>query len=131
MEVTFNGVTLRHQDWAKICGVSEQTMRWRLHEWGVERAVTTHGSRQKGKRKGYRKRGLTNAQKEQIVTRYAEGASEDVIAMEVSKSRKAVSRYLMRSGVKRKGNAPARLIEGAEVKCTRDKIIITVSKAGG
>ena len=110
MNVTYKGVTRSTSEWARLCGVSESTMRWRLHEWGIDRAVTTHGSKLKGKRKPYRKRGLSIVQRLTIIRMYREGESEDKIAQAVNRSRKTISAYLIRSGLKQKGKAPRRLV---------------------
>lgn len=110
MKVTHDGVTRTHAEWARLCGVSEAAMRWRLHQWGVARAVTTTGSRATGKRGSYRKRGMTGEQCSLIIKLYREGVAEDAIAEQVGKCRKTVSSFLIRCGVKEKGSAPKRKI---------------------
>lgn len=42
--ITFNGVRMVRQDWARRCGVDPSTLRYRLWRgWPLERALTTPG----------------------------------------------------------------------------------------
>ena len=107
MNVTYQGVTRPHQDWARFCNVSEQTMRWRIAHWGVERAVTT---RRDPPRSPMRTGEPTPAVVATIVTAYTQGVSEDAIAGMVNRCRRTVSRWLIEWGKKVPGSHPIRLV---------------------
>jgi hypothetical protein len=110
MDVTYHGITRRHQDWAEFCGVSEQTMRWRLAHWGVERALSEPKVTNKTGRIRRPSRKLTDSDKALICTAYIEGRSEDCIAGLIGRSRKQVSKVLKQRGLKIGGKAPERVV---------------------
>jgi len=136
MDVTYMGVTRPHHDWALFCGVSEQTMRWRLAHWDVERAVTTRRVTDLSEREPprYREVDLTTNEKAAIVRAYIGGASEDDIGRLVGVSRMTVSHVLIAMNIKRKGVAPARVVAGssvvrATVRTVRGRVIINIEAA--
>jgi hypothetical protein len=121
MTVTYMGLTRSHQKWAAFCGVSEQTMRWRLAHWPVEKALSTgkvepHDGRTP--RRATRK-SITPDQTAAMLRLYFERDSghhsEDSIAALFDISRRTLSNILKDVGVKTGGTRPIRITEAVRV----------------
>jgi len=123
MIVEFHGIKRCHKEWAAFLGITEQTMRWRIVHWGVERAVTTTADAPRGSR---RPRNIGIADKERAVRAYLAGESEDDIAANLGVSRRCLSNHLIAWGLKRKGSAPTRTVQRAEVSTSASFITITI-----
>lgn len=126
MQITYHGITRHHKDWAKFLGITEQTVRWRVKHWGVERTVTTL-KRSCSQRRCNGPRHLTIEDKDRAVRSYMAGISEDDIAANLGISRKALSSRLITWGLKRKGSHPTRVVrQNAIVTTFNSTIRITI-----
>jgi hypothetical protein len=45
--ITLGGETRPLREWAKILGIVDSALSWRIERWGIERALTTYGPRTK------------------------------------------------------------------------------------
>lgn len=113
MLITYKGVTLSSVAWARMCGVTESTMRWRVHHWGVRRAVTTRSPQKRGPNRHGRGEPLSKREERMILRLYNEGWSEDAIAGAIQKGRGIVSKFLIFNGLKEPGVARKRVKPGA------------------
>lgn len=129
MIVNFHGIERDHKDWAAFVGVTEQTMRWRIKHWGVERALTTTRGTKTRRRARKRSELLTLADKDRAVRRYLDGDSEDDIAGDLGVSRRYLSQQLIAWGLKLRGRAPTRVADRASavVRTTPTDIRITIA----
>lgn len=122
MQITYHGITRDHKDWAKFLGITEQTVRWRVKHWGVERTVTTL-KRSASQRRHYGPRRLTLEDKDRAVRSYMAGTSEDDIAANLGVSRRMLSSRLVEWGLKRKGTKPTRTVKRNAIVTTFNSTI--------
>jgi FixJ family two-component response regulator len=129
MILNFHGIERDHKDWAAFVGITEQTMRWRIKHWGVERALTTTRNVRVRKRTRNRSELLKLSDKDRAVKRYIAGDSEDDIAGDLGVSRRYLSQQLIAWGLKLRGRAPTRVASPATatIQTTSDNIRITIA----
>ena len=133
MIITYHGISRDHKAWAAFLGITEQTMRWRVKHWGVERAVSLvkSGTPGSSKRRPASNRNLSVADKERAVSAYLRDESEDDIAANIGISRRLLSELLIGWGIKRKGAAPKRIAgTTAKVHISKHQVTITIRGPG-
>ena len=115
MNITFGGITHTSHEWAKLVGVSESALRYRVNHWGLKRALATpklgFSSQAGSGRKRIRNRDFTGTELAKILTGYMNGTIEDSIARSVNSSRKTISRLLISIKAKKPGRHPVRLLK--------------------
>jgi hypothetical protein len=116
MDISYLGLTRSHKEWAAFCGVSEQTMRWRIAHWPLARALTTRKVDGDAPRVvKVRKRDIKPEQMAILHQLYFDKHSEDAIAKLTGVPRRMLSEILKETGVKMGGAKPRRITEAARV----------------